>query len=318
MGVNGLIQFLGSRFPDVFRATPSFECFGGKRIFVDCSILLQRNLHAAATAILSKKRQEYLKASAEQRQFIDTRAISREICNYAAKPLLRLNQQLRAVRSNGGIQAVFVLGSSITVRDLYIASRNGTADNSANVLDVRNPNLVPALRAFFERQNTGRLYAAPSEKDMLVIAQRLTDAFARVEIRQPDIAKRCVEFCQDDDCVLSDDTNAIAYGAPNVIRDYCGKNVCNTINQQKLLESMGPERAYRIISSFNTLEAFMQSDVLDEVLKTPTVAKTLERVIIFNLAFIIIQRNVNIEDYKQELANFHQLRQALDAKQARI
>ncbi|ORM39356.1 putative endonuclease [Babesia sp. Xinjiang] len=305
MGINGLIQFLCARFPDSIVATPTLEGLGGTRIFVDCAILLRRNLHAAATAILSRRRLEYSRASEAERQFIDVRSIRNEICNHATKPLLRLNQQLRAVRSNGGTQATFVLGSSITVRDLYIASKTGSPDHATNVLDIRNQHLVPALRAFFERKASGRLYAAPSEKDMLMIAQRLTDAFARVEVRQPDIARRCVEFCdQEDDHVLSDDTNTIAYGAPNVIRDYFGRNVCNTINQRKMLQLMGltrsqfidfcilcglegtpliphigPERAYRIISNFKTLEAFLESTVLESVLRAPNVAKSLEKVL---------------------------------------
>lgn len=105
-----------------------------------------------------------------------------------------------------------MLGSSLTVRDLYIASKVGGDGKGANVLDSRNPHLLNCLRAFFEGKPVARLYASPSEKDILLIAQRLMDAFARIEIRQPDIAQRCVEFCEDDDYVLSDDTNAIAFG----------------------------------------------------------------------------------------------------------
>ncbi|GIX62966.1 DNA repair protein [Babesia caballi] len=225
MGVNGLIQFLEARFPAAIVATPSLEHFGGTRVFVDCAILLQRTLHAAATGVLARRRAAYARggfprqqpisaaASEAERQYIDARAIRREICNHAVKPLLRLNQQLRAVRSNGGVHATFVLGSSLTVRDLYIASRAGSQGRGTNVLDLRSPHLVPALRSFLEGKPVSRLYAAPSEKDVLAIAARLADAFARIEIRQPEIAQRCAEFCdRDDDHVLSDDTNAIAFG----------------------------------------------------------------------------------------------------------
>ncbi|CDR94367.1 hypothetical protein, conserved [Babesia bigemina] len=331
MGVKGLIKFLSSRFPAAIESTPSLERFGGCRVFVDCAILLQRTLHAAATGILARRRRDYRNASASERQFVDARSICSEICNHAAKPLLRLNQQLRAVRSNRGIDATFVLGSSLTVRDLHVASRRATPGGGVNVLDLRNPHLIPALRAFFEGASDGRLYAAPSEKHMLAIADRLADAFARVEIRQPDITRRCVEFCSsDDDYVLSDDTNAIAFGAPNVIRDYCGRNVCNTINQARMLHLMGfsreqfadfcvlcgtddapliphigPERAYQIITTFGTFEAFTRSPALDSVLRSPRVLKGLEK------------RETSVEEFKLKLEDARARREELLVRRAR-
>nr|BAN65721.1 conserved hypothetical protein [Babesia bovis] len=235
-----------------------------------------------------------------------------------------MNQQLREVRTGGGVDATFVLGSSLTVKDLYIASRNTSDDVAINVLDCKNPQLRDSLRLFFENSSV-RLYAAPSERDMLQFAQRLSDAFACVEVRQPNIVRRCVEFCdRETDCVLSDDTNAIALGAPNVIRDYCGKNVSTTINHIALLNAMGfsrdqfvdfcvlcgtdgipliphigPERAYRIVSSFNSLEAFIHSEMLDKFLRVPNVHKTLQK------------RNINLGEFKNSLMDVKSLRNTL-------
>lgn len=330
MGINNLIQFLSLRFPEVFHVTPSIDHFAGCNVFIDCAILLQRSLHAAATGVLRRRRQEYIRASEAERQYIDARGIRVEICNHAAKPLLRLNQEIRAVKSKGGIKATFVLGSSLTVRDLYIASKVGGDGKGANVLDSRNPHLLNCLRAFFEGKPVARLYASPSEKDILLIAQRLMDAFARIEIRQPDIAQRCVEFCEDDDYVLSDDTNAIAFGAPNVIRDYCGRNVCNTLNHNRMLDIMGfsrqqfidfcvlcgsddtsliphigPERAYHIISSFGDLQGFLESPALDAVLQSPNVAKILEK------------RQITVEQLREHVGDLEALRGAFDIRRAR-
>lgn len=272
-------------------------------MFIDCASILQRSLHAASTAILVKRRRQYTSGSEADRKFIDVAAIKQEVYNHAAKPLFKLNREMRAVKKNGGIKATFVLGSSLSVRDLYIARKKGDNSRGVNILDGYNPYLLQSLKVFFEGKPSPRLYASPSEKDVLTIAQRLTDAFATIEIRQPDITQRCVEFCSDGDYVLSDDTNAIAFGAPNVIRDYCGRNVCNTINQNRMLEMMGftreqfidfcvlcgsndvpliphigPERAYHIVSTFGNIESFLESSAFDTFIKSSHVTRILEKV----------------------------------------
>nr|PVC54799.1 DNA repair protein [Theileria orientalis] len=298
MGISGIIPFLSSKAPQVVRPLPSFDLIGGKRVFVDCSTILRRSLHASMRTVLDRFKYQF-KAVRDSNVYIDTSAMREEIMNCSVHPLSVLNKSLQSVDHKGGVESTFVLGP---FEDLLGKSKVTNDPSYINILDTKNRDLLKNLREYCSGNEAIKFYPSLSHKDINHISQKLTDQFAKVQIRNPDI--KCVEFCTDeDDYVISDDTNVIAYGAPNVIRDFLGSKQPNTINHNEMLEALeftrdqfvdfcillgykhsvripeiGPYRAYSIIKRFYSLERFFKSILYQELFKTKKGSELLSKV----------------------------------------
>ncbi|UKK00637.2 DNA repair protein [Theileria orientalis] len=289
MGISGIIPFLSSKAPHVVRPLPSFDVIGGKRVFIDCSTILRRSLHASMRTILDRFKYQF-KAVRDSSVYIDTSAMKDEIMNCSVHPLSVLNKSLQSVDHKGGIESTFVLGP---FEDTVGKNKLPNDPSYINILDIKNRDLVKNLKDYCCGNESIKFYPSLSHKDINHISQKLIDQFA----------KKCVEFCTDeDDYVISDDTNVLAYGAPNVIRDFLGSKQPNTINHKEMLEALeftrdqfvdfcillgykhsvripdiGPYRAYSIIKRFYSLERFFKSILYQELFKTKKGAEVLSK-----------------------------------------
>eukprot|EP00375_Theileria_parva_P003686 XP_766371.1 hypothetical protein [Theileria parva strain Muguga] len=272
MGINGLIPYLIKKVPEVIKPLGSLDSLGGKRVFIDCSMILRRSLHASIRTVLERLKFSH---SGSSEPFVNLKLLRDDIMKYSVNPLVVLNKSLKAVDVKGGIESTFVIGplenneTSSKVKDpLY-----------SNILDVKDKELLRRIREYLKGSTIYTFYPNPSHTDINDIANMLMNNFAKVQIRSMDICKKCVEFCNNnEDYVLSDDTNAIAYGAPNVIRDYLGSKEPNVINHAEMLKSLGPERAFNIIKRYKSLENFLESSLYQQLFKTKKATELLQKV----------------------------------------
>ncbi|XP_953928.1 DNA repair protein (RAD2 nuclease) [Theileria annulata] len=277
MGINGLIVYLNKKVPEVIRPLGSLDSLGGKRLFIDCSMILRRSLHASIRTVLERLKFSH---SGGNEPFVNVKLLRDDIMKYSVNPLLVLNKSLKEVDVKGGIDSTFVVGplenneTNSKVKDaLY-----------TNILDVKDKELLRRIREYLKGSTIYTFYPLLSHTDINDIANTLMNNYA----------KKCVEFCDSgEDFVLSDDTNAIAYGAPNVIRDYLGSKEPSVINHMEMLNALkmtrdqfidfcillgykanvripeiGPERTYNIIKRYKSLEKFLESDLYQQLFKT--------------------------------------------------
>uniref|UniRef100_A0A3B0N4H5 DNA repair protein (RAD2 nuclease homologue), putative n=1 Tax=Theileria annulata TaxID=5874 RepID=A0A3B0N4H5_THEAN len=277
MGINGLIVYLNKKVPEVIRPLGSLDSLGGKRLFIDCSMILRRSLHASIRTVLERLKFSH---SGGSEPFVNVKLLRDDIMKYSVNPLLVLNKSLKEVDVKGGIDSTFVIGplenneTNSKFKDLLYT----------NILDVKDKELLRRIREYLKGSTIYTFYPLLSHTDINDIANTLMNNYA----------KKCVEFCDSvDDFVLSDDTNAIAYGAPNVIRDYLGSKEPSVINHVEMLKALnmtrdqfidfcillgykanvripeiGPERAYNIIKRYKSLEKFLESDLYQQLFKT--------------------------------------------------
>lgn len=307
MGIISLIPYIASKFPSVIVASPSFEYLTGRQVLIDCNTILRRSLYGALHKVLEYQRSYYLQGTT----YIDIKAMRANVLNFAARPLMLLNSTFGKLKD---VDAVFVIGVSPFFK----------SGSYVNVLDTRDDRIFSAITGHFEGKGEYKLYVGLRQDDVVTISERLMDRRAKVKIRDDNIPRKCVELCSDiSSFVLSDETNVIAFGAPNVIRSFLGKTTCNYINHKALLDAMeltraqfidycilsgyknfsipdiGPERAHEIIKSFKKLENFLSSPLYQTFFKTRT-GKVLLKT-----------QNLTIDEYTK-LLNFKTLREELD------
>ncbi|KAK2196777.1 hypothetical protein BdWA1_002026 [Babesia duncani] len=263
MGVAGLAAFISKRFPQVKIPTPNLDYYVGRRIYVDTSIILQRSLYASLRSVLASRRAAYVESRATANFYIDVRGLKNEILTLAIKPLLTLNKAFRAIKTSGGISVTYVLGSSLTLKEQFINNKLCRNPDQSNVLDLSNPNLLQHLLDYFQGKETIKLVPILNEKDILAIANRLSEHFAEIEIRNPEIAK--VLWINKNDKINRDALNSVLMNrivssqmipmqlymgtlgdyilkicrAPNVIRSYFKELECHLINHKQLLDALG-------------------------------------------------------------------------------
>ncbi|EKX73956.1 conserved hypothetical protein [Theileria equi strain WA] len=308
MGISSLIPYITSKYPSLIVASTSFEYLAGRQIFIDCNSVLRRSLYGALNKTLEHRRSHYLRGT----KHIDIKALRGHILNFAARPLMLLNSALSKISD---IEVVFVIGSLPPFR----------SKSYVNVLDTKDSRILSALVDHFEGRSEYKLCIGLRQEDVLTISERLMDRRAKVKIREDNIGRRCVEFCSSPSSyVLSDDTDVIAFGAPNVIRNYLGKTKCSCINHRDLLNAMEltraqfidycilsgykdfkvpeiyPGRAHEIIKRFKTLEDFFSSSFYVTLFNSKTGTALLKA------------HNMNLDEYTQQVLNFKALREELD------
>ncbi|SCN61790.1 endonuclease, putative [Plasmodium chabaudi chabaudi] len=113
-------------------------------------------------------------------------------------------------------------------------------------------------------------------------------------ITKNDAEKECAIQCSHEkDIVVSDDTDALAFGAPNLIRFITNKKKRHIINKDEILSELdinyeqfidfcilsgcdysakipgiGPIKAYEIIKKYKTIESFLESSAFDKYSNT--------------------------------------------------
>ncbi|CEL97049.1 unnamed protein product [Vitrella brassicaformis CCMP3155] len=292
MGIPGLLPFVRRRFPAVISGVATLRPFAHQRLLVDGTGLLYRFAYASH-GDLDKCSQKFATQLSKFREhLISPSYFFEKESRHEGEGGGNLDVQCKrdhAWRKREKDRLSAMLRADDAQRQAMAIMGEGSYDKTTE--DTVKDAVVDDKRIHLKKDDVQKVVDTLGQEGCDV---RWTDL---------DAEKECVRQCRSDsDVVVSDDVDALVFGAPAVLRNVQSPLGLMYIKREELLDAMcfsmeefidfcilcgcdyteklpgiGPVAAYEIIQKHRSIEAFLDSDDFQKLASKKVVTKVLQK-----------------------------------------